>query len=142
MSKTLGRPTKYSDETVALTKSYLAQFYGKEYEALRANELADEVIPSMEGLAKYLNVGRRTLYDWKDEEGKEDFSHILDELQGRQAQLLINQGLSGKFNAQITKLVLGKHGYSEKVDANLGGQEGNPIKTDSTFNFIPVKNKD
>jgi len=31
---------------------------------------------------------------------------------------LLNNGLDGTFNAQITKLVLGKHGYQEQVKAD------------------------
>lgn len=138
----MARPTKYSDNILALSKSYLAQFYDKEYEALQAKEHKDEVIPSVEGLSQYIKIARSTIYEWQKDEDKCQFSDILEQIQVRQGQILINMGLTGKFNPQITKLVLGKHGYSEKADTTLSNKEGESFKTDSTFNFIPVKNKD
>ena len=41
---------------------------------------------------------------------------ILADIQARQQELLLNSGLTGEFNSTITKLVLGKHGYSEKSE--------------------------
>ena len=36
---------------------------------------------------------------------------MLKQLITRQRTVLLNNGLNGKFNSQITKLVLSKHGY-------------------------------
>lgn len=105
-----GRPTKYSKELLKEADYYLHRF----------KELGDE-IPSAAGLAIHLDISRRTIYDWAKEEDKAAFSHILDKIQAKQEQVLINKGLNGDFNSAITKLVLGKHGYHEKQDVGLGG---------------------
>ncbi len=104
----LGRPTDYSDEVVKQ-----AQRYADNYET----ETSDE-IPSVVGLAQYIGRGRSTINRWKNEEGKEAFRDILDKINELQRNKLINEGLNGTFNAAITKLVLGKHGYHDhtKVD--------------------------
>ena len=36
---------------------------------------------------------------------------------------LIAKGLKGEFNASITKLMLTKHGYTDKQDVTTGGKE-------------------
>ena len=35
--------------------------------------------------------------------------------------MLLNKGIRGEFNSNITTLVLGKHGYHKKVDTELTG---------------------
>lgn len=114
-----GRPTKYSEEIVAKAQAYLDGFYGGEYKAKVENEHSDEIIPSIEGLSNEIGIARSTIYEWQKHEDKLAFSDILEGILSRQAQLLINKGLQGKFNPQITKLALGKHGYHDKVDGTL-----------------------
>ena len=72
--------------------------------------------------------------DWKNDPEKPEFSRILDKIMAKQQQVLINKGLTNEFNSNITKLVLGKHGFHDKVDQNQGGQPGNPVKW--TVEFI------
>jgi len=50
-------------------------------------------------------------------------------------------GLGGTMNAQITKLVLGKHGYSDKVEQDLTTSDGSmkpvsPIRYFSAFTKV------
>ena len=99
----MGRPTKYSQEIVDKAQHYLDNY--EEYE---------EVIPSAVGLALALNIRRSTLYEWAKAEDKKAFSDILDNINKRQEQVLLNNGLNSKFNSNITKLVLGKHGYHDR----------------------------
>ena len=75
-------------------------------------------------MAVFLDVARSTLYLWAKEHP--EFSDILDALQSNQAELLIDNGLSGKFNAPITKMMLTKHGYKDEADITSGGE---PIST-------------
>lgn len=103
-----GRPTIYNDELLDKAESYIENFA----------ELGD-VIPSIEGLSEYLPVARSTIYEWKDSGGKERFSDILARILTKQARLLMNSGLKGDFNAAITKLALGKHGYSDKLEQDV-----------------------
>lgn len=100
-----GRPTKYTDELLEKAYYYLENF--KEFE---------DVIPSHIGLALHLRIRTSTVYDWAKQEGKKEFSDILDAIMKTQHQILISKGLSGDFNSNIAKLVLGKHGYHEKTD--------------------------
>ncbi len=111
-----GRLTKYNDELVGKAKKYLTDY---EYDG--------SVIPSIEGLSEYIDIARSTIYDWQKQEGKEIFSDILEKILAKQAKLLINSGLKGDFNAAITKLALGKHGYHDKVDSSLSGSVENPL---------------
>ena len=100
----MARPTKYS--TALLEK---AQHYLDHYEEY------DEVIPSAVGLALVLNITRSTLYEWVKDDNKKEFSHILDNINKKQEQVLLKNGLNNKFNSNITKLVLGKHGYHDRA---------------------------
>jgi hypothetical protein len=105
-----GRPTKYSQETIKVAREYLENY----------EEHGDQ-IPSIAGLAIILGIRRETLHVWAKEEGKEEISNILGAILAKQENVLINKGLTGDFNSAISKLVLGKHGYHEKVDSTLSG---------------------
>jgi hypothetical protein len=100
----MARPTKYN--TAILEK---AQHYLDHYEEY------NEVIPSAVGLALVLNLTRSTLYEWAKAEDKKEFSDILDNINKKQEQILLRKGLNNEFNSNITKLVLGKHGYNDRA---------------------------
>jgi hypothetical protein len=100
----MARPTKYS--TALLEK---AQHYLDHYEEY------DEVIPSAVGLALVLDITRSTLYAWARDEDKKVFSHILDNINKKQEQIILGKGLNNEFNSNITKLVLVKHGYHDRA---------------------------
>jgi len=100
-----GRPTHYKPELVEKARKYITD-YGKQ----------DDQIPSVVGLCKWIGISRSCINRWGTEEDKPEFRDILDEINETQSQVLINKGLSGAFNSNITKLVLGKHGYHDKVD--------------------------
>lgn len=80
-----------------------------------------KVIPSNVGLALYLRVSPQTLDNWADNPKHTAFLGILADIQATQQELLLNSGLTGEFNSTITKLVLGKHGYSEKSENTQNG---------------------
>lgn len=87
-----------------------------------------EVIHSIEGLSVYLKIARSTIYEWIKHEDKVAFSDIVAEILSKQGQTLINRGLTGRFNASITKVILTKHGYREGIEHS--GNEGGPVKID------------
>jgi len=101
----MARPQEYNEKVLEQTKDYLENFrvYG-------------DVIPSVAGLALHLNKARSTVYEWRQHEDKQEFADILHNILSLQEKLLINNGLTGEFNSNITKLVLGKHGYTDKTD--------------------------
>ena len=100
-----GPPTKYTPELEALAHAYL-----KDYE-----DVHGQAIPSAVGLAKILNVAQSTVYKWAEENDKE-LSDILGKLKDLQHETLVSKGLKGEFNSTITKLILTKHGYSDKQE--------------------------
>jgi len=122
-----GRPSKYNDDTVKKAKEYLEGI-----------EKSDEAVPTVAGLSLALDVCRDTVYDWAGQEDKAEFSYIVKRLLAKQELMLASKGLEGDFNASMAKLMLSKHGYSEKQDVNLGNQGDQPFKTDTkiTVEFV------
>lgn len=115
-----GRPTKYEPEMLAITQAYLDS-----YEAM------GHVIPSVVGLAVVLGVAKSTLYEWAKKPENEAFSNMLDAIQDTQHLTLLANGLNNKFNSNIVKLVLSKHGYAEKQQVeSVNVNATAPISTD------------
>lgn len=114
-----GRPTKYTPQLLKKANDYLDGGWKQ----------TDSVIPSHVGLALELDITTETLYVWAKEEGKKQFSDILAKILQKQQNTLISKGLSGDFNSNITKLVLGKHGFHDKVTQEQVGEGGGPVKT-------------
>ncbi|HGJ5882038.1 DNA-packaging protein [Arsenophonus sp.] len=85
-------------------------------------ELVGDVIPSLAGLACYLGIARSTLYEYQ--KINLEFSDILEAILSLQENKLINKGLIGDFNASVTKLILTKHGYSDKQEIEHSGELG------------------
>ncbi len=100
-----GRPSHYSDEIVRQANQYLLTY-----------EDEGHAIPSVAGLSLFLNRSRSTLYEWSKQDDKKEFSDILDKINATQENVALSKGLKGDFNSQIVKLLLGKHGYSDKVE--------------------------
>jgi len=107
-----GRPSKLTDALIEKAAKYANSDYMTQ----------SEVIPTIEGLAVYLDVSRSTIYNWKTE--NRDFLDILDGLMARQAKELFSNGLTGDFNPTITKLILTKHGYSDRVEQDVTSSDG------------------
>ena len=103
----MARPTKWNKEIEEKARAYINDYamYG-------------DMIPSIEGMAIHLGVHRDTLYDWAKHKDK-GFSDILRLTIQNQERTLINNGLNNTFNSAITKLVLGKHGYHDKMEQDI-----------------------
>lgn len=99
----VGRPSKYSVKILEQTEKYL-----KEYKALGHS------IPTDSSLCLRLGISRNTLYKWDKEYPQ--FSDLLEKLEALQREELLNNGLNGSFNSAISKLILHKHGYHERVE--------------------------
>jgi hypothetical protein len=109
-----GRPSTYTDEVIQKAYDYIDNYSSK---------YGDE-IPSVVGLSIVLERARDTMYAWRDDVEKPEFSDILDIVNAVQQKVLLNKGLNGQFNSNMTKLVLGKHGFHEKQDVGLTTPEG------------------
>jgi len=83
-----------------------------------------DLIPSIAGLACVLGITRETCYAWSIDPRKAAFSDILKELGQRQERALINGGLGGSFNAPIAKMIMTRHGYSDKVETDHTSSDG------------------
>ena len=118
----MARPTKQTPEIIEAAKAYLDNY-----------EAAGDAFPSIVGMALAIGVGKSTLYDWASQEDSE-FSDILSHCREKYEQTLLNGGIRGDFNAAITKLALGKVGYSDKQE--LTGNEGGPVESKWTVEFV------
>jgi len=49
---------------------------------------------------------------------------MLDNINVKQERVLLANGITGEFNAAITKLVLAKHDYSDKVSQDVTSSDG------------------
>ncbi len=132
----VGRPTEYTSALLAKAQEYLAECEDEEVQVVKQSnsekgyEMYDNrlkvKLPSIEGLARYLGVARSSIYLWADEH--QEFSDILEAIKAEQAERLINNGLSGDYNSTIAKLILTKHGYSDKSETDLTSK-GEKIET-------------
>lgn len=103
----MGRPTAYNDDVVAKAWEYVDSGW----------EDGEAVIPSLVGMCRYLERGKSTLYDWAKDPNKQ-FSDIIEALNERQEEILATSGLKGDFNSTIAKLMMTKHGYSDKQEVS------------------------
>lgn len=105
-----GRPTDYNEETVTDAHDYVQNTQDRfDKDGKRIVE-----IPTIEGLAMHLEVSRSTVYLWAKE--YPEFSDIIERLQQKQAIALLNNGLAGNYNPTIAKVLLTKHGYTERQE--------------------------
>lgn len=117
-----GRPTMYEEAILINSKAYIdscedesraiVTMQGDGY--TKYDEKLIVKLPTIEGLARYLQIHRSTLYAWQKEHP--EFSDIIEELQQKQAERLLSNGLSGDYNSTIAKVLLTKHGYTDKQE--------------------------
>jgi len=124
-----GRPYGLTPEVVLSSRYYLENWQNLD---------KDDIIPSIEGLAYYLDVSRKTLYNWANDEKNVEFLHIFEKIKVKQAKVLISNGLRGDFNSAITKLMLTKHDYRDAKDERHADPNGDPLK----INVIQYANND
>jgi len=127
----MARPTDWSEEIEVTAWKYVNGGWKEEGHS----------IPSVVGLCNILGRSRECIYNW-GRDGNKGFSDILRSCNENQELTLINGGLNNSLNAGISKLVLGKHGYSDKQDNTLSSPDGGPVKTSSVFEFVPVGNNE
>lgn len=118
----MARPREYSEEIITKAKAYIDscedevidRISGHSESFIKYEQKLKVNLPTIEGLARYLKIHRDTVYQW--EKDHEEFSDILEELRSKQAERLLNNGLSGDYNSTIAKVLLTKHGYNDKQE--------------------------
>ena len=130
-TKQVGCPSKLTEELIAKAKEYL-------YDGYKENDNA--VIPSIAGLACHLGIARSTVYEYakQDSDLGRDFSDTLEGIMAMQEHKLINKGLTGDFNATITKLMLSNHGYAEKQEVDNKSSDGSMTPKPDTIRIVGV----
>lgn len=128
----MGRPKLLNDELIAKAKKYLKSAWITEGDA----------VPSLVGLACYLDISLKTIHNYKNDESTDaDFLHTLEMIDNHQHRQLLNGGLKGELNAQIVKLGLFNHGYSDKAQVDNTSSDGSMTPTAPVFNLNPVRPK-
>ena len=126
-----GRPTEYSQEILNKTVEYIDSCEDEDIQKVKQSnsEKGYEMyenklrvnLPTIEGLARYLKVSVKSLYNWEKEH--EEFLQVMGDLRAKQAESLINNGLSGDYNPTIAKVLLTKHGYREGIDQTTNDKD-------------------
>lgn len=101
-----GRPRKYGPDVLKASAEYLSGDY---------KELG--IVPSIASFALYLQVSTDTLTTWK--RAYPEFADVLNSVHNLQHTILLHGGLTGALNPTITKLILAKHGYHERVENHV-----------------------
>lgn len=114
-----GRPTALTPEALELAWMYLDGGWQEQ----------GDVVPQIAGLALAMGVTRETIYQWSKQPDNKEFSDIFTRVMALQERGLINNGLAGGFNPAITKMLLTKHGYSDKVDSDITSSDGSMTPT-------------
>ena len=129
-SKEVGRPS-ILPECIEPARKYLMGGYVE----------VDDAIPSIAGLACYLGVARSAIYRWGKEESEdgEKFKDILEGILSMQERKLLSGGLKGDFNPTIAKLILTKHGYSDRAEIDNTSSDGSMATKPTVIQLVPVE---
>ena len=119
-----GRPSEYKEEYIPMVTKYIKETKDKVTKGKLKVSL-----PTIEGFSIYLDVSKKTLYNWGGEH--KEFLHALGEIEREQKKRLLDMGLSGDYNSTIAKLILSvNHGMSEKSEVDHN------VKSVGAFNFL------
>ena len=124
--------TVYTDELLDKVREYM-----EVWPSIPLPGGGKRVIPGMESLAKYLKVGRQTLYDWrKSKDDAEDkyaeFNELIDQMMGDQKDELENGGLSKAFDPKTVALILSQHGVVMKKELDHTSSDGSMSPAEMT----------
>lgn len=138
-----GRPTKYGPKILKKVQEYIEKCKDDEYIFQKMSGKTDGFeekirthLPTLAGLALYLGIDKDTVQEWGKE--KPEFSVSLSRIKQMQEQILIDNGLSNRYNPLIAKLILSSnHGYREGKDIT---SNGNTLPTPILSLNVPSNN--
>ena len=93
-----------------------------------------DIIPSVAGMACYLGVTRETIYDWQRKDT--EFSDTMNSVMAIQEREILNGTLGGTFNAPFAKLLMTKHGYSDKVEQDNKSSDGSMTPVHPVYKIV------
>lgn len=135
-----GRPIKeYNPKYVKMVDEYLLTCTEgeKEFHKTRSDNsntyerILHVNLPKIEGFSQYINTSKTILYEW--EKKYPEFMNALDKIREVQHNMLIDGGISNRFNPAITKLMLSNnHGYVDRKDVTTDGKSIN-MNFDNSF---------
>lgn len=105
-----GRPSKYTPELLEKATHYVENY--KEY---------GDAVPTIVALCLEIDVAYSTAFEWSRDPNKPEFSNIYLRLESFQHRALVNGGLAGGFNSAVTKMMMTKHGYSDRQEVEHSG---------------------
>lgn len=118
-----GRPTDFGEHMPGLVKEYLETYTTQ--------------IPTKAGLSIHLGVCKATVEKWlkldQSDENVSQFVGLVNDLMSMQEIKLIDNGLLGDYQASMAKLLLTKHGYSDKQSQEVSGPGGGPVELDQNW---------
>ncbi len=110
----MARPTSLTPGLIEKAQDYLDNYPD-----------LDELVPTVAGLSLHLGVSRKIIYVWEEsEQTPVTFLHILEAIKAKQETRLVNGGLGNQFNSTIAKMMLTKHGYSDKQEIDHSSSNG------------------
>ena len=91
---------------------------------------------ALELMLKYFEENGDSIIIWKDVEVASGIKPLM--------RMWEHQVRSAVFDGdkQALDMIVNRLDGKPRQAVDLGGQDDNPVKTESTFNFIPVNNKD
>ncbi len=108
-----GAPTKYNDEILKLAYDYVERWaeFG--------------TVPQIARLALHCGISKTALYEWIKRPDRKELADVCAHVKSMQEAALIDGGLSREYDSSLSKLLLMKHGYSEKqqVDHTTAGEK-------------------
>lgn len=122
-------PTNYKPAFAKLVDVYLAE---KDEIAAGVGGVFRVSLPEIDDFAvNWLGATKKSAYEWEKYHPK--FAIALDKIRAAQKQKLIEGGLSGAYNATITKLMLSSnHDMREKSDVTTDDQPITPFTDEQT----------
>lgn len=113
-----GRPSKLTSEVLAKAWEYL-----NNTTSIAVN--SGGLLPTKERLALTLGVSRQTLDNWKA--ANPDFLDICNTMDAMQADMLVQNGLVGRYQPAITAIMLSRHDYVKQEKLDNTHEMVNPI---------------
>ena len=112
----MGRHCSYNEEHLSLARDYVNNW--KQYGA----------IPQIARLALHVGISKDCLYDWEKRPELGDFSDVCARVRMLQEGELVDGGLTRVYDSSLAKLMLMKHGYSEKQEVEHSHVGGKPVE--------------